>query len=264
MKRSLSSEIDFRQSASLFRKSEQQALKINIVEALDISNVLSNIQDLDSSHELILADYDKAKILTCDIDNTLNKTQSKFIRKLRYVIINNMADTVEKNQEKYIDELAAFLCDVFDLDNGQNLVMKPSDLYLQVGQERFASHADREGIKNNKLIWVMQEDKHAKSTTYLHGDLQLACSMIAAAQYNESIISTSNQDYKILGIKFVGESINFCSSVITSEYLEELGDGLPLSNNFNLVKYKTLTLSCPEDRKEIIQLFKSMYVEATS
>ncbi len=58
--------------------------------------------------------------------------------------------------------------------------------------------ADKEGRRGLELTWIIQEDKHKKSSTYRHGDLQLACAMIAATQLQSfrNNLSKENHGFK--------------------------------------------------------------------
>ena len=72
----------------------------------------------------------------------------------------------------------SFLCDKAEL------TVRPYNLRLRISDQSFSASEDKEGGKGIELAWLIQEDKHRKSTTYKHGDLQPACSMIAAFQQN--------------------------------------------------------------------------------
>jgi hypothetical protein len=102
--------------------------------------------------------------------------------------------------------MVTFLCERANLDDGLDLTMRPCNLHLLLGPEKFAAIADKEGRRGTELTWLLQEDKHRKSSTYKHGDLQLACAMIAASQQNYNMLEEIYPS-KILGMKFVANVV---------------------------------------------------------
>lgn len=52
-----------------------------------------------------------------------------------------------------------FICDRANLDNGFDLIMRPCNLYLSLGSERFSETVDREGRRGTELTWLIEEEK---------------------------------------------------------------------------------------------------------
>lgn len=268
-KRKISSIDEFRSSTSVFREEEESALKIIIHPTSDISDIFSpHFVDKpmhENLEELLLDDFDEGKIksYTPAKEDGLTTNQRKFLLKLKLVLINNDPDSEATHCERFVDDMVTFLCDRANLDDGLDLTMRPCNLYLSLGPERFAAIADKEGRRGTELTWLIQEDKHRKSSSYKHGDLQLACAMIAASQQNYNMLEEIYPS-KILGIKFVASVVYFCSMRPDQEYIEELIDGIPIESTALMHKFRGLSLSDPEQRKSILQHITSLYYWAMS
>ena len=252
---------EFRSSTSMFR---EEALKIIIHPTSDISDVFpSHFLDKPTHQnlkELLLEDFDEGKIksYTPSREDGLTTNQRKFLLKLKLVLINN--DSEATHCERFVDDMVTFLCDQANLDDGLDLTMRPCNLYLSLGSERFATIADKEGRRGTELTWLIQEDK---SSSYKHGDLQLACAMVAASQQNYNMLEEIYPS-KILGIKFVANVVYFCSMSPDQEYIEELIDGIPIQNTATMYRFGGLSLSNPEQRRLIFQHMASLYYWAMS
>ena len=135
----------------------------------DISSTLIQIED---------ARFDKQSILTFNPSkhSDLSKDVVLFYNKLRMVLWNNGQDMQISRFESYIHEFAAHLFYCAELEDGYNLTMVPCNLELIIGEHRFAAHADREGRRGTKTIWVLDKD----------GIIQLVSCLIAAAQRNRA------------------------------------------------------------------------------
>jgi hypothetical protein len=134
--------------------------------------------------DVIIDGYDSGKIKDYkpSREDGMNTNQRSFLIKLKQILINNDPDSESPNCEKFIDDLMMFLCERANLDDGLELTIHPCNLKLYISDQIFPASADKEGRKGTELAWLIQGDKHRRSTAYKHGDLQLACSMIAAFQ----------------------------------------------------------------------------------
>jgi hypothetical protein len=260
---------NFRSSASSFRQDEEHALKIRFKESDDFTDIFDSLNtkedELSSGlKELALNDFGEPEIKTYipSKDDGLSTRQRRFLVKLRQVLINNDPDSEAPNCERFVDDLISFVCECAELDDGLELTLRPSNLYLQISNSSFAAMADREGRRGIELTWLVQEDKHRRSSTYLHGDLQLACALIAAFQQNYNLLEEI-YPCKILAIKVIAETVFFCSMKATEDYLEELLDDLPTSEVF-MYKYPKngLSLSVPNEREIILRCLTLLRKEA--
>jgi hypothetical protein len=249
---------DFRSSTSSFRKNEETAINVKIKTTTNINDIFEqkHISDINNNLiPLLLPEYNEAMIKAYipSKDDNLSTHQRKFLVKLRQVLINNDPDSEAPQCEKFVDDLLSFICDLAELDDGLELTLRPCNLKLQIDTEIFAAIADREGRRGQELAWIIQEDKHRKSSTYKHGDLQLACAMIAANQQNYNLLGEV-YPVQIIGLKAVASNIYFCSMKISETYLEELIVGLP-SSSVTMHKYPPdgLSLSNPSQREQILK-----------
>jgi hypothetical protein len=254
----------FRASTSAFRSEEERALNIDISHTDNLNNIFNsiNMDDLDNNtNELVLEDWNMASILLYDPTNTkyeLTVNQRRLIYNLKNVILNNKPGSTSPRCERYIDELVANILNYIGFNDCENLFLLPCQLQLVVNNQTFAAIADKECKKGDSITWFLQEDKHERSSTYKHGDLQLACAMIAGFQENYNLLERVYPD-KMLGIKVVADRFYFCSMTATQEYLEELFDGLPESRIIMNVYPKCgLQLRNINERLQILKLLVKM------
>lgn len=262
---------EFRNSTSLFREGEKKTLGIRIQDVSTPDMIFNaahvNVPIYSGLESLKLPEFDNGSIFAYDAnpDDGLNTIQRKFLTKLRYVLINNDLDSTASNCEEYVRDLASHLCDCAGLDDGMNLVLLPCNLRLRVGQESFAAIADKEGRRGRELVCIIQEEKHRGSTTYLKGDLQITCAMIAAAQHNYTLFNTIYPS-KMLGIKIVADRVYFCATTPSEAYIDNLLDGLPIRESITMFKFPTngLSLSIPQERTVFLQYLSSLRSELLS
>jgi hypothetical protein len=167
------------------------------------------------------------------------------------------------NCEEYVRDLAAHLCDCAGLDDGMNLILMPCNLRLQVGEDSFAAIADKEGRRGRELACVIQEEKHRGTTTYLKGDLQIACAMIAATQYNYNLLDRIYPQ-KMLGIKIVADRVYFCAISPSQAYIDNLLDGLETRQQTNKFPTNGFSLGNPQERVAVLQYMSSLRSELLS
>ena len=193
---------DFRSSTSAFRQEEEKALKVKISPTNEPSRIFEpkHIDGMsDALSQLLLPEYDEGQIKSYvpSKDDGLVTDQRRFLVKLRQVLINN-----DPHCERFVDDMLSFVCDMAELDDGLELTLRPCNLKLWIEEHPFAAIADREGRRGQELTWIIQEDKHKKSSTYKHGDLQIACAMIAANQQNYNLMERIHPK-KIVSLKAI-------------------------------------------------------------
>lgn len=269
-KRKITEVSDFRSSTSLFRKEEEVGLKLIIKAVSDpkflfVQKFLKR-DILDPLKELLLEKYSHSEILGYKPkkEDCLSRDQRLFLTKLKLILLNNDPNSEAPNCERYIDDFVSFLFYKATLDNGLELTLRPCHLKLKIKDEFFAAIADKEGRRGSELIWLIQEDKHRRTSTYKHGDVQIFCAIIAAYQKNYYDSETVHPE-KIIGIKFIAEKVYFYSVSMSEDYLEELEKGLPTSD-ITMYKFPEngFDISTCEDRKKIFEHITSLYYWAMS
>jgi|SRR2546430_4018148 len=251
----------FHNSVSHFRSEEEKALKIKVIATKDFPNIVAN-ESSSEENVLELPEFDEGKIATFQPTKYphLNSLQTKFLNKLKLVVVNNDSASEESNFERYIDDLMIFLYEHIGFDDGKNITMRPCNLRFHIGEEDFAAYTDREGRKGTGVIWVMCEDKHIMSRTYKKGEIQVVCCMMAAYQYNYSILNNNIYPPRMIGIRVVADRFYFYSIKKPDEYIEDLFDGLP-KRDLEVMRYpenEGLSLSNPYERKEILKYLNTV------
>ena len=204
--------------------------------------------------ELLLENFDETKIksYTPTKEDGLTTNQRRFLLKLKLVLINNDSET----SRRFIDDMVTFLCERANLDDGLDLTIRPCNLHLLLGPEKFAVTADKEGRRGTELTWLLQDNSK-------HNDLQLECAMIAASQQNYNMLEEIYPS-KILGMKFVANVVYFCSMIPEQDYIEELIDGIPIENSTSVHKFDGLSLTDPDQRKLVFKYMTALYSWAMS
>lgn len=262
---------EFRNSTSLFREKERVALNIQIRDVNTPDMIFNaahiNVSIYDGLQSLELPGFNDGSIFAYEANpnDGLNVVQRKFLTKLRFVLINNHPDSTASKCEEYVRDLAVHLCDCAGLDDGMNLVLLPCNLRLQVGGASFAAIADKEGRRGRELACVIQEEKHRGTSTYLKGDLQIACAMIAATQHNYNLFETIYPQ-KMLGIKIVADRVYFCAISPSKAYIDNLLDGLRIQHEVTMFKFPAdgFSLSNPQERVALLQHMSSLRSELLS
>lgn len=256
----------FHSSTSSFREYEEKGMRIMIQPTNDASMVFhtNNHDDMTLQH-LILESFDQGKTIMYvpSAEDGLTREQRRFLTKLRLVLINNHLNSNVPHCEGFVDDLMMFLCEQAGMDDGLDLTMQTCYLRLSVGDEEFAAIADKEGRRGLELTWLLQEDKHRQSSSYKHGDVQLACAMIAAIQKNYNEFGMICPKI-MMGLKCVGDTIYFCSMEPTQAYVEALYNGLPTTDEVVMYRFpeRGFTLSIPDERKEGLKYLSMLRREA--
>jgi len=134
---------------------EERALRIVVKEVSSMRSVIGRDRQ-GIAPELagfILEDFDRDSISNFNpsVHDRLTKNQRKFLVKLREVVVNNnVAGGTKGSFERYIDEFVLFLYDMAGFDDGRDLIMRPCNLVLDLGDDDFAAQADREGTRGTE------------------------------------------------------------------------------------------------------------------
>lgn len=258
--RSSSSEaelFEFNDSTSSFRSKEEKALNIIIQDVTNIEDIFDfHDEILPSLFEFVLPDFGYKEIISFNPEehrHSLSKNQIKFMYKLKLILINNNPDSEARACERFVDDFVRYLYEMAEMDDGIDLIMRPCNLYLQILDESFAAIADLEGRRGTEIIWILCEDKHSRTSSYKHGDIQLASGIIAAFQANYNLLGKIHPE-KIIGIKVIADSFYFCSIKMNDSYMEQLFEGLP-NDEIQMKKYPKNGI-CISDKNERIRLLK--------
>lgn len=259
---------NFRSSTSLFRGGEEKALRVLVRYSDTMDDVLHTNANCDSitaeveACPLLLPSITEGLILTYIASTTdgMSRVQRRFLQRLRLVLLNDNPNADASQCEKLIDELMGLIMDELDFDDGLELTLRPCNLRLTVGPNKFAVIAAKEGRRDADAgpTWILQEHKHQAFSTYKRGDIQLACDMIAAHQQNYRLLGRLYPP-DMLAVKVMTDSLYFARLTPSTEYIEELSDGLP-STPVELVLYPSqgFSLRSPSSRKCAIRCLLAM------
>ncbi|CAG8723148.1 17882_t:CDS:2, partial [Racocetra fulgida] len=167
---------------------EEYALRIKFYEKSSMRDILEAGVDHNITPEL--QDYVLTEIKDIDCFNIrnypkLNKNQKKFLGKLNHLLLN---ENDKKNFEKYVNDFVLFLCDQASLDDGVDLTMGSCALVLEFNENEFEVDADRKGKRGAEIVWVLCEDKFKGAIKYKNWEVHLVTCMVAAAQWNYSML----------------------------------------------------------------------------
>ncbi|KAI8078918.1 uncharacterized protein BX664DRAFT_362460 [Halteromyces radiatus] len=216
---------NFHQSTASFREYEEKCLRIDVHQTNDVSLIFNTCNDeslLTNLQELVLdtLNVGDIKAFVPSKKDELTTSQRRFLMKLKLVLLSNDPDAFDPNCERFVDDLVNFLCEQVYLDDGLEMSVRPCQLRLTIGNQQFAATADKEGRRGQELIWLLQEDKHRGSTSYKHGDLQLACAMIAAIQRNYFRFETIKPKERIVMHRFPKHGFSLANPTERKEILK--------------------------------------------
>jgi hypothetical protein len=261
----------FKASASHFGGHEERALKIDIVGATNVSEIFPDYSDVETDPDLEhlkLEDYDKDKIVTFSPSKhrELNDNQQRFLMKLKHVLINSAGGVEDSRFEPYVQAMVDVFLQQCKLDDSVQLEVLPSKLRMKIGTEDFATHSDREGVRDERLIWVLQESKHKDDIRYKNGEIQLVSALIAACQKNYSKWQFNLFPQVMYGINVKSDEVTVIKAVFSQEYVMSLFDGLP-TQRLTVKRYPNdygLRLSEPDSRSEVLSLMTKLRKYALS
>lgn len=255
----------FQRFASRFGEYEEKALNISIKETNRIRKVFpgyieSPIESYLEHLKLEIFDYDKILTFTPVGHTDLTEPQRRFLVRLKNVLRNNASDSLESRLELHIQALVDNFFEQCKLDDAMELQMQPSTLQLLVQDKRFSTYSDKEGRKNERLVWVLQESKHKNDVRYKNGEVQLVSALIAACQKNYSNSGGRVVPTTMYGVNVRGDEISFLSAQFTDKYILSLFGGLP-REKLKISKYPKgigLKLSNPDHRIKILCLMAEL------
>ena len=235
---------DFRNSTSGFGKREMDALNISIEEVYDIevffgltrlsfyfanSFTLSNYAQNAGEYECRRLDLELKRVKE---NNKVSFTKNGCSIKLN---VN------EQYVNSLVDTLFRFSC-LYDAKHFELLVPRHE---LDICGKKCGSNVDREmRVIKTGMIFLVEESKHITTSSYLKGDLQLACNLIVAYQENLKIANKENMKVleTIFGIKIIGTEAFVYFMNYDRKYLEYLRNG---KNRTEIKIYKLLVEKNP-------------------
>jgi hypothetical protein len=261
----------FKKWASAFAAYEEEALKIHIKETDRVYEIFpgySNVKVDPRLERLRLEglDYRCTLMFTPSEHRDLDEGQKRFLRRLRHVLMNSEPQNDNAKYEAYVQSMVDSFLQECKLDDGEHLEISPSRLKLRISGKKFATHSDKQGVKDGRLIWVLQESKHSSHHRYKNGEIQLVSALIAACQENYSFFPTDLLPQIIYGIDVKGDQLYVLRAVITEEYILSLYGGLP-KQTLEVKKYPRklgLKPSSPKGRGKIISLMLKLREHALS
>lgn len=261
----------FGNSASCFAQYEENALNIKIIETDTIKDVfptyLGSSVGTDLEHlRLEEFDYDRIVTFVPTQHRDLGEHQRRFLLKLKHVLQNDAADTSESGAESYVRVMVDVFLDECKLDDALELEIVPSRLKMKICDEHFFAHTDREGRKNETLVWVLQVTKHKNDIRYNNGDIQLVAGLIAACQHNYNIGNGKINPRVLYGINIKSDRISIMRTTFSEEYISSLFRGLP-QQQLEVLKYpkdRGLKLSDPIERSQVLNLVTELRRHALS
>jgi len=261
----------FKSSSSAFGVYEEKGLRINIRGTDDVSEVFpehSDVQtDPDFDHlKLEGFDYDQILTFVPTKHEELSENQRRFLMKLRHVLINNMSESSDSRFEMYIHAFVDVLFNECKLDDALHLEMLPSRLKLLISDRVYAAHSDREGRKDDQLVWVLQESKHIQDTRYKNGEIQLVSALIAACQHNYNKFGEEIFPQVMYGINIRADEVTIIRTIFSREYMLSLFSGVP-QRTLKVKKYPKRTglkISSYESRCRILSLMTKLRKHALS
>lgn len=267
---------NFKESTSLFGRLEEDALNIrwvemktfdevlNYKELSDRTNVATEFDVPETIRRLYMEQIsaDDIRIFRPSKYPNMAKPCLSFLSKLKFVVMNNDESRENPREEGHIDDLIIDLFKTLQFDDGENMIIKCCYLNLSIAGKKFSANADREGRREMKILWVIQEIKHINDSRFKEGDVQLASCMLAACQQNYNLFATIYPK-RMFGIKMKGDQLYIYCAIITESYIKALRNGLPLASEEEsfIAKFPSergLRLSNAAERKEAIRYLWSL------
>nr|PNR42082.1 hypothetical protein PHYPA_016911 [Physcomitrium patens] len=256
---------DFKPSASYFAIYEEEALKINICETDDVSEIFpgySKVQTDPELNHLRLEGFDYDQVLTFvpNKHEDLNDNQRRFLMKLKHVLRSSATGSPDSKFEPFVQALVDVFLQECKLDDSLHLEIVPSRLRLVIVDKIHAAFSDSEGRKDEQIVWVLQESKHKHDRRFKNGEVQLVSALIAACQQNYNAFSDYIFPQVMYGINVRVDEVSIMRAVFTREYILSLFGGLP-QQVLEVKKYPERTglkLSFYESRNKLLSLMTKL------
>jgi hypothetical protein len=226
---------EFNNSTSGFGKREMDVLNIYIEEIYDTESFfkLSNIKIF---RNLFTLDNfaQKAGEYECRrLDLELNRVKENN----NHTKNNCLSGKVnEQYVNSLIDTLFRFSC-LYDAKNFELLAPRHE---MTICGKKCGSNVDREmRVITTRMVFLVEESKHVTTSSYLKGDLQLACNLIVAHQENIEVANKKsiNPLETVFGIKIIGTEAFIYFMNYNKKYLDYLANG---KNRTEITIYKLM------------------------
>jgi len=192
---------------------------------------------------------------TLEIQNTTTYADDQSLKTDIQNVMDNCEDSAPRN-ENYIDKLVETMLRQSGFDSNLFCLGRPKRKNLVVGDDSFSSNADVHVVcKHDNNVILVVENKHANSTTYKAGELQLICHMLASIQNN------SATQRHIWGIRVHSCKVYFYFVHCDDVYLLNLKLG-KINTSINVARFpcdsRGLSLQYRRERIEIFKILASI------
>lgn len=219
----------FKNSTSCFGKQEMEALNISI----------KNIHDIDDFFGLSkISIMPKRKFTLNDFAQKAGEYECRRLDLELERVKRNNKRYINGVNEEHINSLVETLFRFSGLYDAKNVELSTPRHELDICGKKYGSNVDRElKIIKTGMIFMIEESKHVSTSSYLKGDVQLACNLIVAHQENlkTSIIRRTRPLETVFAIKVLGTSTFLYFMNYDKNYLEYLQNG---KNKTRIIIYK--------------------------
>lgn len=145
---------------------------------------------------------------------------NRYVSKIKEII--EMSKN-KKSYESIVDDFVRILFQISGVDDGKSFFVNSQyKLHLHIGSNVIPSIPDIACKTNKDIIWMVEESKHINTSSYLNGDFQLICHMLAAFQYNYK--KRKKRPKSVYGFKMKNTKCFFYKINIFNKYLFHMKD----------------------------------------
>jgi hypothetical protein len=224
--------ISYPKSTSLFKKSQHKKMNI-IIKTTESKDMIVKIRKslYFYKNDFITEILEYYKTPT----NNLKSIQcSRYIKKIKDISIKNDQKNI---YEPIIDDFVRILFQISGLDDGKILNIESQNrIYLKINTHKIPSIPDIVCKNNRNIIWMVEESKRLNNTTYINGDIQIACHILAAFQYNQNNLKKKYRPKIIYGFKMKGTKCFFYKIKMVNCYMKCLETGI-FNKSIKIYKY---------------------------
>jgi hypothetical protein len=224
-------EHNFQSSTSNFNSNDMSMLSITVKEIYQLEDFLSY------SH--IAVEMEERETLY-DVARRVGEYECRrFDLELERVLENNKQKQVFSTREdyycfnpneSYIDSFADTIFRISSIYDAKRFELLRPKNSLYICNKRYGSSVDRElRVLQTGMVFMIEESKHIGTSSYLKGDLQLACNLIVSHQQNKTTSSKTSGLLKplstVFAIKILAAEVFLYFMNYDEEYLEYLEKG---------------------------------------
>lgn len=261
----------FVDSTSEFRRSDVLSLNIRFEDAMNANEICSkSIDGLSAPQEVYVSGLssDDVKIVATNKEALLHmeRKSKTFVQLMNYILENE--PLVRGTEESRTDAFVQHLLEKLEFCE-YPLMVQPQPLFkFKVHTKEISSKYDFAVIKDSRVMLV-DEDKHFRNTGPASnwGENQIAGEIVSGAYWNYSYNTEPKlESIKIYAVRAIGLRFTFYKAIVSSAYLDSLGDGLPSSNivihrypsSSANKKFPYLDYGNTNEREQIIDLLMRM------